>query len=63
MRNMLLAAGALGAVTLGLGAEGPAAADPMPMGPVQCDRACLQGMVDAYLVAVVAHDPSNAALV
>ena len=56
MRKMLLAAAALGAVTLGLSTSVPAAADPLPMGPVVCDRACLQGMVDAYLAAVVAHN-------
>jgi hypothetical protein len=28
-------------------------------GPVECDRGCLQGMVDQYLVAVVAHDPQR----
>ncbi len=26
----------------------------------QCDRACLKGMVDSYLAALVAHDPSRA---
>ena len=28
--------------------------------PAQCDRACLIKMVDTYLAAVVAHDPSRA---
>src|SRR5512139_517483 len=28
-----------------------------------CDRACLGGMLDRYLAAVVAHDPSRAPLV
>ena len=55
MRKMLLAASALGA-TLGLMASGPADAQTPLIGPVACDRACLQGMVDAYLDAVVAHD-------
>ncbi len=59
MRYLLLAASALGAVTLGLAPAVPAAADPPPMGHAQCDRACLQGMVDAYLAAVVAHDPHS----
>ena len=27
---------------------------------MSCDRACLQGMVDKYLAAMVAHDPSKA---
>lgn len=56
MRKMLLAASALGAATLGLVASGPADAQTPLIGPVACDRACLQGMVDAYLDAVVAHD-------
>jgi len=25
-----------------------------------CDKACLQGIADAYLAALVAHDPSKA---
>ena len=28
-----------------------------------CDRACLGGMLDRYLAAVVAHDPAKAPLV
>ena len=27
--------------------------------PLNCDRACLEGLVDQYLAAVVAHDPSK----
>src|SRR5215203_2195965 len=27
-----------------------------------CDKACLQGIADAYLAALVAHDPSKAAI-
>ena len=30
------------------------------VGQAQCDRACLEGLVDRYLDAVVAHDPSKA---
>jgi hypothetical protein len=33
-----------------------------PAGPrpqVQCDRACLEGFIEQYLVALVAHDPSR----
>ncbi len=37
-------------------ATAPAAALPVP--PV-CDRACLGGMIDTYLAALVAHDPSK----
>ena len=32
-----------------------ARADPIPIG-IECDRACLQGMVDQVLAAMVAHD-------
>jgi hypothetical protein len=28
--------------------------------PARCDRACLDGMVDGYFAALVAHDPSKA---
>ena len=48
MRMQLLATGALGALAL----AGSATAAT----PAACDRACLQGMVDKYLAAVVAHD-------
>ena len=27
--------------------------------PLNCDRACLEGLIDQYLGAVVAHDPSK----
>ena len=30
-----------------------------PPGPQACDRACLQGFVEDYLKALVAHDPSH----
>ena len=36
-----------------------AAPDPALQGPVQCDRACLQGAVDQVLAAMVAHDGSK----
>jgi hypothetical protein len=32
-------------------------------GQAQCDRACLEGLVDRYLDAVAAHDPSKAPIV
>ena len=59
MRVRLMATGALGALAVGLGGATPAAADPPPMGPVACDRACLKGLIDQYLAAVVAHDPKR----
>ena len=30
-----------------------------PAKPIDCDRACLNGIVDQYLAAIVAHDPSK----
>jgi hypothetical protein len=33
------------------------------LGQAQCDRACLEGLVDRYLDAVLAHDPSKAPIV
>src|SRR5262245_45154669 len=27
--------------------------------PLNCNRACLEGLIDQYLAAVVAHDPSK----
>ncbi|HEV7717001.1 MAG TPA: hypothetical protein VGO53_15485, partial [Steroidobacteraceae bacterium] len=38
--------------------ETPAAAA-TPPAPQACDRACLEGFIDAYLKALVAHDPSS----
>ena len=35
-----------------------AAAQPARV-PARCDRTCLEGLIDAYLAAVVAHDPSR----
>jgi hypothetical protein len=32
-------------------------------GQAQCDRACLEGFVDRYLDAVIAHDPAKAPIV
>jgi hypothetical protein len=41
-----------------LGAATPPAQAPSRV-PVDCDRACLERLVDAYLSAVVAHDPTR----
>ena len=35
------------------------AASQLAPGDAHCDRACLTGLVDAYLAALVAHDPSR----
>jgi hypothetical protein len=45
----------LGAAALTLALAGAAQAAP-PVGAIDCDRACLQGMVDQTLAAMVAHD-------
>jgi hypothetical protein len=37
----------------------PATARPVPAKANDCDRACLNGIVDQYLAAIVAHDPSK----
>ena len=42
-------------LALGLGAGATRAAEPPPA----CDRACLSGLLDAYLVALKAHDPRS----
>ena len=42
-------------LALGLGVGATRAAEPPPA----CDRACLSGMLDAYLAALKAHDPSS----
>jgi hypothetical protein len=57
MRKCMMLGGAIAALTLGLVGVGaaPAKADPMPIG-VECDRTCLQDMVDQTLAAMVAHD-------
>jgi hypothetical protein len=58
MRFKLVTASALGVLALGAGQT--AAADPLPMaGPAPCDRACLQGMVDQTLAAMVSHDAKS----
>lgn len=46
------------ALGLALAAAARAAHAPAPV-PANCNRACLKGLVDDYLAAVVAHDPSR----
>src|SRR6185312_13126635 len=51
------------AAALALGAQSrPAAAEALPAPPV-CGRACLEGFIDRYLQALVAHDPARLPLV
>ncbi len=40
-------------------AEAGAAADERPSQALACDRACLIGLADRYMAALVAHDPSR----
>jgi len=55
MKTLLLAA----ALAVLPTAASMAAPDPALQGPVQCDRACLQGAVDQVLAAMVSHDASK----
>ena len=45
------------AVLLALAACSPSAQE--PAATAACDRECLDGLVDQYLDALVAHDPSR----
>jgi hypothetical protein len=47
------------AIALGLAGGASAAPNPALQGPVQCDRACLQGAVDQVLAAMVAHNAGS----
>ena len=42
----------------GIAAQAQSAGSPQRV-PTDCDRACLEGLIDDYLAAVVAHDPSR----
>jgi hypothetical protein len=55
MRSAILACASIALTT----AAGCATA-PAQMGAGDCDRACLEGAAEAYLAALVAHDPSAA---
>ena len=55
MRNMLFG---LMVVVAAVCAVSPARAQTTPAG--SCDRACLNRIADAYIAALVAHDPSKA---
>jgi hypothetical protein len=49
----------LAALFVGLGWAGAVYAATHNAVPDRCDRACLKGLVDSYLAALVAHDPSR----
>jgi len=50
------AVGAFSAAALLLASRANASIGPIPL---NCDRACLEGVVDQYLAALVAHDPKR----
>ncbi len=64
MRSTLVAVGvvsilAAAAITSHLVPKAHASTGPIPL---NCDRACLEGVMDQYLAALVAHDPKRAPL-
>lgn len=56
LRNLMIGTAGL-ALALGLAAA-PAAAATEPL-PVTCDRTCLERLVDQFVAALAAHDPSR----
>jgi hypothetical protein len=56
MRAVLGALAIITAVVTGLVVRVGASTGPIPL---NCNRACLEGVIDQYLKAVVAHDPST----
>jgi hypothetical protein len=54
---------ALAVLCAAIGLAGAGAAHAQAITPPTCERACLQGFVDRYLDALVAHDPSRLPLV
>jgi hypothetical protein len=55
MRSILVALGAI-ALALILASNSHASTGPIPL---NCNRACLEGMVNQYLAALAAHDPKR----
>jgi hypothetical protein len=58
MRSTLVVIGALAAALI-LAPNTNASTGPIP---IKCDRACLEGVMDQYLAALVAHDPKRVPL-
>ncbi len=56
MRVSLALYAAVSAVALTLAPNANASTGPIPL---NCDRACLEGVMDQYLAALVAHDPKR----
>jgi hypothetical protein len=60
MRSTLAVAAACAAILVGsLGVRVSGSTGPIPL---DCNRTCLEGLIDQYLKAVVAHDPSKVPL-
>jgi len=60
MRSTLAVAAACAALLVGsLGTRLSGSTGPISL---NCDRACLEGVIDQYLAAVVAHDPKRVPL-
>src|SRR5581483_6224689 len=58
MRPRLFVPAAVFLAVLVIGPVQPAAQAPRRV-PVDCNRACLEGLIDQYLAALVAHDPKR----
>ena len=56
MRFALIAAGVISLAALFPSSQADASIGPIP---INCDRACLEGVVNDYLAALVAHDPKR----
>src|SRR5688572_290180 len=57
MRSSLAVAAACAALFVGsLGTRVSGSTGPIPL---DCNRACLEGLIDQYLAAIVAHDPKR----
>jgi hypothetical protein len=59
MRSTLVVFSVLAATALIVTSRANASTGPIP---VKCDRACLEGVMDQYLAALVAHDPKRVPL-
>src|SRR5499427_1783293 len=61
MRGALLASSLVAAVAVGVSSFARVSASTGPI-PLTCDRACLEGVMNQFLAAVVKHDPKAAPL-
>jgi hypothetical protein len=58
MRSTLVNLAVVAAAVLAAGSTGRVKASTGPI-PLNCDRACLEGLINQYLAALVAHDPKR----